>query len=131
MPAVILVTFVIIVSAITIVSTCRAHHKQEHHRDRCGSDVCAKQKRKLWLFLSLLIMVVVGWALALVATEEIHSAVTHAAAAGYILFSAGQGFYLFLFVGVFNPGIRREWMKIICCVPMDCRSSNRGCSCDA
>lgn len=121
--------FIIIVSTVTIVSTCRAHHKQGQHRDHCGSDAQAKQKRKLWLFLSLLIMVVVGWILALVATEETHLAVTYVAAAGYILFSAGQGFYLFLFVGVFNPSIRQEWMKMVCCVSMSCRKSDRACSC--
>ena len=75
-------------------------------------------------------MMVVGWILALVATEEIHLAVTCVATTGYILFSAGQGFYLFLFVGVFNPGIRQEWMKIICCVTMDCRSCDKVCSSD-
>ena len=121
-PTLILVVFVIVVSAITIVSTCRTHHKQQQYRTNCPStDARAKEKRKLWLLLSLFIMLVVGWSSALVATEKTNIVVAYLAVAGHIIFSAGQGFYLFLLVGVFNPSIRQEWMKIIHCITHNCR----------
>ena len=120
-PTLILVVFVIVVSAITIVSTCRTHHKQQHRINCPSTDARAKEKRKLWLLLSLFIMLVIGWSSALVATEKTNIVVAYLAVAGHILFSAGQGFYLFLLVGVFNPSIRQEWMKIIHCITHNCR----------
>ena len=67
-------------------------------------------------------MKVIGWSSALVATEVTNIVIGLLAAAGHGLLSAGQGVYLFLIMGVFNPGIRQEWMKIIHSVPHECRN---------
>ena len=73
-----------------------------------------KAKQKLRLFLSLLMILVFGWACGLLATLKTNIVIFLIALLGYAVFGAGQGIYLFIVIGVMNPTMRQDWKKFLC-----------------
>lgn len=72
-----------------------------------------KLKRKTKLFLCLLIMVVLGWGAAIIASDEnTPTSILIIAFIVYLTCGFGQGMYLFLFVCVFSASVRKDWKNM-------------------
>ena len=115
----------LVICTIIIISTCRSQLPQEYTVE--GKQLEAhthtktiNMKRKMWLFIGLLMMFVFGWVCALVAAENINIIAVVIAAVGYAVFGAGQGIYYFIIVGVLNPTVCQDWKKFICSITRGC-----------
>lgn len=83
-------------------------------------------RRRTKLFLGILIMVVLGWGFAVMATiETLPTPVLIIAFVVYFICGYGQGVYLFLFVCVFSAGVRQDWKNTISHVVHFCHKSTQ------
>ena len=115
----------LVICTIILISTCRSQLSQKYTVEgkQLEAHIHTKNinmKRKLWLYIGLLMMFVFGWVCALVATENINIIAVVIAVVGYAVFGAGQGIYLFIIVGVLNPTMRQDWKKFICSITRGC-----------
>ena len=73
-----------------------------------------KLRRRTKLFLCLLIMAVIGWGSALVASDEnAPTVVFFITATPFLICGLGQGVFIFLFACVFNPKVRQDWRRMV------------------
>ena len=112
LPAVILLLFVLVSMTISIVHICKSQCNRveaENQNDQWR----VKIKRRMKVFLGLLIMVVLGWGSAVIASDEDTPPGLHIFLfIPFLLFGFGQGFYLFFFTCVFSSSVRQDWKKM-------------------
>ena len=73
-----------------------------------------KLKKRMKFFIGILIMVVLGWGSAVIASDEnTPFPLLIILFIPFLLFGFGQGVYIFLFVCVFSPSVRQDWKKLI------------------
>ena len=71
-------------------------------------------ERKMKLFLCVLIMAVIGWGSALIASDEnVPTIVFIISAIPFLLCGFGQGVFIFIFACVLNPKVRQDWRAMI------------------
>ena len=110
-----LLLFSTLFMALSIRAVCNSRHSEhipsETDPARRHTD---KLKRRMRLFLCLLIMATLGWGSALVASDDnAPSIVRLLTAVPYLVCSLGQGVFIFLFVCVFNSKVRQDWWRVI------------------
>ena len=113
LPSAILVTLTMVTLTLCIVSICKSQNNQalQNQSKDCAART-AKMKRRTWLFLGLLILVVVGWGSALVSTQETPISVTVIVVILFFAGGFGQGVYILLFACVFNSNVRQDWKSL-------------------
>ena len=113
LPSAILVTLIMVTLILCIVSICKSQNNQAiQNQSKDSAARTAKLKRRMWLFLGLLILVVVGWGSALVSTQETPISVTIVVVILFFACGFGQGVYILLFACVFNSNVRRDWKSL-------------------
>ena len=112
LPSAILVTLTTVTLTLCIVSICKSQNNQAIIQSKDRAARTAKMKRRTWLFLGLLILVVVGWGSALVSTQETPISVTIVVVILFFACGFGQGVYILLFACVFNSNVRRDWKSL-------------------
>ena len=115
LPAVVLVLFTLATMIISMVYIYKSQCNQvvtKNQNDQCR----IKLRRKIKLFLGLLIMAVLGWGPAVAATDEnTPLSLLIVFYVLFLLFGSGQGFYLFFFACVFSSSVRRDWKEVVLC----------------
>ena len=111
----ILLLFSTLLMTLSVRAVCNSRHSDhipsETDPARRHTD---KLKRRMRLFLCLLIMATLGWGSALVASDDnVPSIVRLLTAIPYLVCSLGQGVFIFLFVCVFNSNVRKDWWRVI------------------
>ena len=110
----ILLLFSVVVMTLSVVALRRKKAQNGGNIAACHRIV--KLSRRMRLFLCLLIMAVIGWGFALVASDEnVPTVVLFIAVVPFLLCGFGQGVFIFLFVCVFNSKVRQDWKTLATC----------------
>ena len=99
---------------ISMVYIYKSQHNQIVAENQSDQSRRNKLKKRLKLFIGVLIMVVLGWGSAVIASDEnTPFGLLIVLFILFLLFGFGQGFYLFFFACVFNFSVRRDWKEMV------------------